>query len=178
VRIAFPSFRLLELNVTITPSDNARILRDAISLAGSRTVGGLICCWLPLLVLVFSSGLAEAGCHYGTSSYVQFEMSPALPSGHVRHFRFMGQWIYESGTIKYVPWERSLPCDGPLCRQSDDQPPRQMATPSDLHRIRHSQVLVVVSHELPDSQRAWLNAEEDARLPETLVSLPDEPPRI
>ena len=75
-----------------------------------------------------------AGCHYGPAGRAQthrFNSSSqsALfdsqsPQGHARDFQFLGQWIYEAGEIKYVPWQSSSPCKGPNCRvdKDPDQP--------------------------------------------------------
>lgn len=52
------------------------------------------------------------------------------PHGHARNFTFLGQWIYEGGEIKYVPWQGSPPCHGPNCRADDKRPLTTTGSPT------------------------------------------------
>lgn len=63
-----------------------------------------------------------AGCHYGDGRSFSSATDEHNPRGHARNFKFLGQWVYEGGEIKYVPWQGAPPCQGPNCHADDDHP--------------------------------------------------------
>lgn len=94
-----------------------------------------------VVVLAFvTSALASldglyAGCHYGDGRSFTQSMDEHNPRGHARNFTFLGQWIYEGGEIKYVPWQGAPPCQGPNCHADDDLPQTTTSSNSTVKRI-------------------------------------------
>ncbi len=59
----------------------------------------------------------------------------------------MGQWVYERGEMKYVPWQGEAPCHGPNCRTDN---PRPVSTSSPANLVQRVPV-VVLPPEKPSS---------------------------
>ena len=77
-----------------------------------RALAACIALWS---IALLSSSSLHAGCHYGHGS----DNSGSFDEATERNFHFLGQWIYEGGEIKYVPWQGQAPCDGPNCRAKE-----------------------------------------------------------
>ena len=67
----------------------------------------------------------RAGCHYRSLNrgdrFLGYSEQRDTAT-HVPSIRFLGQWVYEGGDIKYVPWQGAPPCHGPDCQANDDSP--------------------------------------------------------
>jgi len=93
-------------------------------------------CWLQACVAMLGCWIClgatslevQAGCHYGDGRSFLASSEPVSPHAHARNFRFLGQWIYEGGEIKYVSWQGSSPCHGPNC-QAQRKPQSQTHAP-------------------------------------------------
>jgi hypothetical protein len=64
----------------------------------------------------------QAGCHYRSDGLATEAESNIL--------NFFGQWIYEAGQFKHVPWQKAPPCRGPNCHGDDDRPPTTTSSPN------------------------------------------------
>jgi hypothetical protein len=106
--------------VTAHTSEVALAHRKERSLSRALAMGLLFC-----LIALLNTESLRAGCHYSNSSRAARALGSSeqqSASGHVRHIHFLGQWIYEAGEIKYVPWQGSPPCQGNNCQANDDSP--------------------------------------------------------
>lgn len=88
-----------------------------------------------VLCYVSTNVQARAGCHYGDGRSFLTSSEPLSPNAHVRNFRFLGQWIYEAGEVKYVPWQGSPPCHGPECQAKRQAQPETGSPVSDTQRL-------------------------------------------
>jgi hypothetical protein len=59
--------------------------------------------------------VAEAGCDFGHGNQSSRMTSASQMRGYARHFRVLGQWVYEGGQVKYVAWQAEGECHGPYC---------------------------------------------------------------
>ncbi len=111
-------------------------------------------CWMVLLSL---SSRAWAGCHFSDGrSFAQAKHSEN-PREHARNFRFLGQWVYEQGEIRYVPWRAGQACDGPNCHSEKPEPVSTIAPLSSVHRLPTVVLLISGSHNFGfESQVEWL----------------------
>jgi hypothetical protein len=89
-----------------------------------------IACALAFVATVLAGQVdLQAGCHYGRTKsnrgtgFYEQQAQSAHPRQHAREFTFLGQWIYEGGEIKYVPWQSEPLCHGPNCEADDEQAP-------------------------------------------------------
>jgi hypothetical protein len=80
----------------------------------------------------------QAGCRYGDHVSGMIGAN----ANHADPFGFLGQWIYEGGMIKHVPWRGMPPCHGANC-QADDRMPATTAPAS--VSVRHTPVPLVFS---------------------------------
>ena len=72
--------------------------------------------------------MADAGCHYRHGAQGRADSDQDDSRGHVRNFRFLGQWVYEAGQVKYVRWQAEGKCTGPNCHADNDPLPVNGAT--------------------------------------------------
>lgn len=82
---------------------------------------------------------AWSGCQYGhQSTSLHWDAlhwdAKSNPRDHARSFRFLGQWVYERGEIKYEAWAHQQPCEGPFCRLDRSVPVSTGAIPAS-HRV-------------------------------------------
>jgi hypothetical protein len=89
--------------------------------------------WVATLIVVQAQ--VYAGCHYGDGRSFQSALQSDNPREHARNFQFLGQWIYEAGEIKYVPWQGAPPCQGPNCHADDPLPQSTSAPAPDSSRM-------------------------------------------
>ncbi len=91
-------------------------------------------CSSAVIVLLCLSFCAREACYAECSFAHRTQDQSQLNSReHVRHFRFLGQWNYERGEIKYAAWNAHLSpqsCDGPNCQADGPTPDSQSIAPS------------------------------------------------
>lgn len=112
------------------------------------------------MLLIGLSTRAVAGCHYSDGRSFAHKHSDN-PREHARNFRFLGQWVYEKGEIKYVPWRAAQPCQGPHCRSEKPAPVTALVPSNSLQRL--PTVLLIVVKASPfcfDSQTDWSGDED------------------
>lgn len=94
----------------------------AVRLSEHWTVRLVLCAVAFAVSAVATVDNLYAGCHYGDGRSFTGSIADDNPHGHARNFTFLGQWIYEAGEIKYVPWQGAPPCQGPNCHADDPRP--------------------------------------------------------
>lgn len=96
-----------------------------------RGVWGLLVAWL---VTSGWSSQVLAGCHYSDGRTFATQHSDN-PRDHARNFKFLGQWVYEKGEIKYVAWRPEQPCHGPYCKTHKPVPVTTVAPSTSVQRL-------------------------------------------
>ena len=139
---------------------------------------GLILGLVGLAVLIGGASRLMAGCHYGDGrSFGQVKHSDN-PREHARNFSFLGQWVYERGEIKYVPWQGNPPCHGPHCRAEKPLPVSTGAPVSSVHRLPSVILLSVKSNSFSaDVFSDWLSHEDRSPRPGFAFEH-EHPPRV
>lgn len=95
----------------------------------------VLCLMVFVAALAFACKNGYAGCHYGDGRSFNASKENHNPREHARNFKFMGQWIYEGGEIKYVPLQGALPCHGPNCHADENVPETGVVPPTTVKRI-------------------------------------------
>ncbi len=129
------------------------------------TLRGFVFLLIASAMLLQGSTRLMAGCHYGDGRSVHHAKQSDNPREHARNFSFLGQWVYERGEIKYVPWQGSGLCDGPNCQA---EKPRPVSTGAPANSLQRLPVVVVTSSKSSafsfDGHGDWLCQEDCAPL--------------
>lgn len=98
--------------------------------------------WMWLLVfggiVLGSSRTVAAGCDFGHGKHSRMSSESDDQHGYARHFRVLGQWVYEGGDIKYVAWEPDSPCQGPDCSANKERQPVSSGLPLSQNQRTHT----------------------------------------
>lgn len=143
------------------------IERNALSrLTLSRlTLRGFVFVLVVSAILMQGATRLMAGCHYGDGRSSNQMKQSDNPREHARNFSFLGQWVYERGQIKYVPWQGSGPCNGPNCQAEKPLPVSTGAPASTVHRLPIVILTSTKSNPLSfDARAGWLCDEDCAPL--------------
>ncbi len=117
-------------------------------------------------VLVLGASQVLAGCHYGDGRSFDQKKNLENPREHARNFSFLGQWVYERGDMKYVPWQGAAPCHGPHCQADEPLPASTLTPTSTVTRILSIILLPVKANPIHcDASAGWLCHEDCAPLP-------------
>lgn len=154
----------------------------------SRPTNGNACSRLILRACVFAlvgcavlmTGASRllAGCHYGDGRTFQQMKHSDNPREHARNFSFLGQWVYERGEIKYVPWQGNSPCHGPNCHADKPLPASTLTPVSSVTRLPSVILVILKSNSyLSDGRAGWL-CHDDCTPLAGFVFEHEHPPRM